>query len=89
MKLNLIRGILLTIVLYHDASFSQQLFVSEKDLQELFSNLTRPRLMSLTDLLSEKDRQAFKDFRYRFSLSGDFNQDKIRDIAIVGMFTNK
>jgi hypothetical protein len=44
--------------------------------------------MNLEDLPGEKDRIAFKDYGYSFSMRGDFNRDGAPDIAIAGRFDN-
>ncbi len=67
--------------------FSAEAPVSNDLLHEIVPELTNPRIMTLADLKPE-EQVAFKHYHFSFWLTGDFNLDNYKDVAIAGRFDN-
>jgi hypothetical protein len=61
--------------------------LNEEYFKKIFPELKNPRLMKYSDL-DISDQRDFEIEGYVFVLRGDFNQDGLADIAIVGKYDN-
>ena len=57
-------------------------------LSKIVPELKRPRPMTVTDIGDIDKQNSFKELRYSFVLSDDFNKDGFADVAFVGKYEN-
>ena len=62
--------------------------LSPEVLAKLFPELKNPRVMKVSDFPDSFSRRAFVDYGFSFTLGGDFNNDGIADIVLVGKYKN-
>ena len=62
--------------------------LSPEVLAKLFPELKNPRIMELHDFPDAFSRKEFVNYGYSFTLGGDFNNDGIADIVLVGKYMN-